>query len=122
MMYVLIVFLPLIAALLAGLFGRSLGDRPSQIITSGAVIVSAVLSWVALYQIAFQQTTETIELLKWIDSGDFDVSWALRIDSLTAVMLVVVYTVSAGGHDYSLCFLSNDRTSPRFMSYISCSS
>ena len=119
MMYVLIVFLPLIAALLAGLFGRSLGDRPSQIITSGAVIVSAVLSWVALYQIAFQQTTETIELLKWIDSGDFDVSWALRVDSLTAVMLVVVNTVSAVVHVYSIGYMSHDPHKPRFMAYLS---
>ena len=119
MMYVLIVFLPLLAALIAGLFGRALGDRPSQLVTSGAVIVSAVLSWIALYQIAFQQTTETIELLKWIDSGDFDVSWALKIDSLTAVMLVVVNTVSAVVHVYSIGYMSHDPHKPRFMSYLS---
>nr|WP_206376079.1 NADH-quinone oxidoreductase subunit L [Sneathiella chungangensis] len=119
MMYVLIVFLPLLAALIAGLFGRSLGDRGSQLITCGAVIISAILSWVALYQIAFQQTTEAVELLTWINSGDFDVNWALRIDSLTAVMLVVVNTVSAVVHVYSIGYMSHDPHKPRFMAYLS---
>ncbi len=119
MMYVLIVFLPLLAALIAGLFGRSLGDRGSQLITCGAVIISAILSWVALYQIAFQQTTEAVELLTWINSGDFDVDWALRIDSLTAVMLVVVNTVSAVVHVYSIGYMSHDPHKPRFMAYLS---
>ncbi|MFC4270414.1 NADH-quinone oxidoreductase subunit L [Sneathiella chungangensis] len=118
-MYVLIVFLPLLAALIAGLFGRSLGDRGSQLITCGAVIISAILSWVALYQIAFQQTTEAVELLTWINSGDFDVNWALRIDSLTAVMLVVVNTVSAVVHVYSIGYMSHDPHKPRFMAYLS---
>ena len=119
MMYVLIVFLPLVAALIAGLFGRAIGDRGSQLVTSTAVIIGAILSWVALYQIAFQQTTEVIELLTWIDSGDFDVNWMLRIDSLTAVMLVVVNTVSAVVHVYSIGYMSHDPHKPRFMAYLS---
>ncbi|MEX1035280.1 MAG: NADH-quinone oxidoreductase subunit L [Sneathiella sp.] len=119
MMYVLIVFLPLIAALIAGLFGRSIGDRGSQLVTSGAVVIAAILSWVSLYQIAFLQTTEMVPLLTWIDSGDFDVSWALRIDSLTAVMLVVVNTVSAVVHVYSIGYMAHDPDKPRFMSYLS---
>lgn len=119
MMYVLIVFLPLLAALIAGLFGRAIGDRGSQLVTSTAVIISAILSWVALYQIAFQQTTEVIELMTWIDSGDFDVNWMLRIDSLTAVMLVVVNTVSAVVHVYSIGYMSHDPHKPRFMAYLS---
>ncbi|MBO0335023.1 NADH-quinone oxidoreductase subunit L [Sneathiella sp. CAU 1612] len=119
MMYVLIVFLPLLAALIAGLFGRAIGDRGSQLITCTAVIISALLSWVALYQIAFQQTTEVVELLTWIDSGDFDVNWMLRIDSLTAVMLVVVNTVSSVVHVYSIGYMAHDPHKPRFMSYLS---
>ncbi|WP_367281210.1 NADH-quinone oxidoreductase subunit L [Sneathiella sp.] len=118
-MYVLIVFLPLVAALIAGLFGRAIGDRGSQLVTSTAVIIGAILSWVALYQIAFQQTTEVIELMTWIDSGDFDVNWMLRIDSLTAVMLVVVNTVSAVVHVYSIGYMSHDPHKPRFMAYLS---
>ena len=119
MMYVLIVFLPLLAALVTGLFGRSMGDRGSQVVTCTAVIISAVLSWVALYQIAFLHTTVMVDIFTWIDSGDFDVTWALRIDSLTAVMLVVVNTVSAVVHVYSVGYMSHDPDKPRFMAYLS---
>ena len=119
MMYVLIVFLPLVAALIAGLFGRAIGDRGSQLVTCTAVIIGALLSWLALYQIAFLHTTEVVELLTWIDSGDFDVAWSLRIDSLTAVMLVVVNTVSAVVHVYSIGYMSHDPHKPRFMAYLS---
>ncbi len=119
MMYVLIVFLPLGAALITGFFRKSLGDRGSQIVTCTAVIISAILSWLALYEIAFLQTTETVELFTWVNSGDFDVTWALKIDSLTAVMLVVVNTVSAVVHVYSVGYMSHDPNKPRFMAYLS---
>jgi NADH-quinone oxidoreductase subunit L len=119
MMYVLLVFLPLLAALIAGLFGRVIGDRGAQLITSGAVTISAILSWVSLYQVAFNQSPEMVELFTWISSGTFDVSWALRIDSLTAVMLVVVNTVSAVVHVYSIGYMSHDPHKQRFMAYLS---
>ncbi|USG59630.1 NADH-quinone oxidoreductase subunit L [Sneathiella marina] len=119
MMYVLLVFLPLLAALIAGLFGRFIGDRGSQLVTSGAVIFSAILSWVSLYQVAFNQSPEMVELFTWISSGSFDVSWALRIDSLTAVMLVVVNTVSAVVHVYSIGYMAHDPHKQRFMAYLS---
>jgi NADH-quinone oxidoreductase subunit L len=118
-MYAAIVFLPLIAFIVVGIFGRSLGDRPSQIITSGAVSLSAVLSWVAFYTVAISGNPETIHLFRWIESGDFNVSWALRIDQLTAVMLVVVNTVSALVHIYSIGYMSHDPHKPRFMAYLS---
>jgi len=118
-MYAAIVFLPLIAFIVVGVFGRSLGDRPSQIITSGAVSLSAVLSWVAFYTVAISGNPETIHLFRWIESGDFNVSWALRIDQLTAVMLVVVNTVSALVHIYSIGYMSHDPHKPRFMAYLS---
>ncbi|OUR77105.1 NADH-quinone oxidoreductase subunit L [Alphaproteobacteria bacterium 46_93_T64] len=118
-MYVLIVFLPLLAALIAGFGARQLGDRGSQIVTSGAVSASAILSWVALFQVAFGSAPTTIELFTWINSGTFDVSWSLRVDSLTAVMLVVVNTVSALVHIYSIGYMSHDPHKPRFMSYLS---
>ncbi|WP_420854605.1 NADH-quinone oxidoreductase subunit L [Sneathiella marina] len=118
-MYVLLVFLPLLAALIAGLFGRFIGDRGSQLVTSGAVIFSAILSWVSLYQVAFNQSPEMVELFTWISSGSFDVSWALRIDSLTAVMLVVVNTVSAVVHVYSIGYMAHDPHKQRFMAYLS---
>ncbi len=119
MMYVLIVFLPLIAAMLAGFGGRQLGVRGSQIVTCGAVGISAILSWIALIQVAFGNAPQTLELFTWIASGTFDVSWSLRIDSLTAVMLVVVNTVSALVHIYSIGYMSHDPHRQRFMAYLS---
>ncbi|MCW5752394.1 MAG: NADH-quinone oxidoreductase subunit L [Alphaproteobacteria bacterium] len=118
-MYQLIVFLPLAAAILAGLFGRRIGDRGAQIVTCGAVGVAALLSWVALYRVGFQGQVAVVPLFTWIDSGEFEVMWQLRIDQLTAVMLVVVNTVSALVHIYSVGYMSHDTSIPRFMAYLS---
>ena len=118
-MYVLIVFLPLLAALIAGLGQNQLKDRGSQIVTAGAVSISAILSWVAFFQVTFGGQAQTVELMSWITSGSFNVSWSLRIDSLTAVMLVVVNTVSALVHIYSIGYMSHDPHKPRFMAYLS---
>jgi len=120
-MYQTIVFLPLLAALIAGLFGNRLGDRGAQILTCGAMIVSTVLSWVAFYQVALTPGDHAVhvQVLSWIVSGDFNVNWAFQIDSLTAVMLVVVNTVSCLVHIYSVGYMSHDHHIPRFMAYLS---
>jgi NADH-quinone oxidoreductase subunit L len=118
-MYHAIVFLPLIAFLIVGSLGRVLGDRPSQWITCGAVITSAVLSLVAFWQVALGGQPVKVEVASWIVSGTFDVSWALHIDQLTAVMLVVVNGVSALVHVYSVGYMSHDPHKPRFMAYLS---
>jgi NADH-quinone oxidoreductase subunit L len=119
MMYVLIVFLPGIAALIVGLFGRLLGDRPSQLLTSLAVTLSAVLSVVAFFQIAGTDHVERIQILQWISSGGLDFSWAILVDPLTAVMFVVVNGVSALVHWYSIGYMSHDRHKARFFAYLS---
>ncbi|MFZ5931165.1 MAG: NADH-quinone oxidoreductase subunit L [Pseudomonadota bacterium] len=118
-MYSAIVFLPLIGALVAGLFGRRIGDTASQIVTCGGLVISALLSVVALYQVGFLHQPETVQLLRWIDSGAFEVDWVLRIDTLTAVMLVVVNGVSALVHIYSIGYMAHDPHKPRFMAYLS---
>lgn len=120
-MYQTIVFLPLVAALVAGLFGRQIGVRGAQVVTCGALIVSAVLSWVAFFQVAIAPGDNAvhIQVLSWIVSGDFNVNWAFQIDSLTVVMLVVVNTVSCLVHIYSVGYMSHDPHIPRFMSYLS---
>ncbi|WP_315923649.1 NADH-quinone oxidoreductase subunit L [Mesorhizobium sp. SP-1A] len=119
-MYQAIVFLPLIGFLIVGLFGNSLGARASEFITSGLLVVSAVLSWIAFFTVAFG-TGEvfTVPVLRWIQSGGIDVSWALRIDTLTVVMLVVVNTVSALVHIYSIGYMHHDPSRPRFFAYLS---
>lgn len=94
-------------------------DRAAQYVTSGAVLISALLSWVLFFDVAVGGHVRTIELADWIRSGGLDVSWALRIDQLTAVMLVVVNTVSAMVHVYSIGYMADDPQKPRFMGYLS---
>ncbi|MEZ5756981.1 MAG: NADH-quinone oxidoreductase subunit L [Emcibacteraceae bacterium] len=120
-MYQAIVFLPLLAAIIAGLFGARIGDRGSQIITCGALIISALLSWVAFFSVALAHGdhAEHVQVLSWIVSGDFNINWAFKIDTLTAVMLVVVNTVSCLVHIYSIGYMSHDPHIPRFMAYLS---
>lgn len=118
-MYHLIVFLPLLAAIIAGLFGRKIGDTAAMAVTCVAVIISAILSWVAFYLVIYNGQVVTVKVLDWIDSGSFSVDWALKIDQLTAVMLVVVNTVSAVVHVYSVGYMSHDEHRPRFFAYLS---
>ena len=118
-MYSAIVFLPLIGCLIAGLFGRQIGVKASQVITSGLLVISAILSWVAFVSVALQGNAETVQVLSWIDSGALEADWRLRIDTLTAVMLVVVTSVSSLVHIYSVGYMSHDPHQPRFFAYLS---
>jgi NADH-quinone oxidoreductase subunit L len=119
MIYQAIVFLPIIGALIAGLFGRILGPRPSELITTALLMAAAALSWVAFIDVGFSHTTQKITILRWITSGELDVSWTIRVDTLTAVMLVVVNTVSALVHLYSIGYMHEDESRQRFFAYLS---
>ncbi len=94
-------------------------DRTAQYVTCGALILAAVLSWVLFFQVNGEAKPHIIELFRWIQSGALDVSWAIRIDRLTTVMLVVVNTVSACVHVYSVGYMADDPNKPRFMGYLS---
>src|SRR3990170_4174698 len=118
-MYQAILFLPLVGALVAGLFGRLVGARPSEVITTTLVLITALLSWLAFYQVAIQGEEQRIELLRFIDSGDLKAVWSLRIDTLTAVMLVVVTMVSGLVHLYSIGYMEEDTGRPRFFAFLS---
>src|SRR3990167_2486593 len=118
-MYQAIVFLPLLGCLVAGLFGRWIGARGAELLTSALLIVSALLSWYAFVDVGFLGHEARIRLFTWIASGGLQVDWSLRIDSLVAVMLVVVTTVSALVHVYSIGYMSEDPHRPRFFSYLS---
>lgn len=160
-MYQLIVFLPLVGAILAGLLGTNAfrmmgttiethpphgagaadhghdhdhghddhghgdhGHHPyptpwAAYLTSGLLVITAVLSWAALWQFMHEAEPLKIEVLRWVNSGALNANWALRIDTLTAVMLVVVTTVSALVHIYSIGYMSHDPYQPRFFSYLS---
>jgi len=113
------VFLPLAGAAIAGLFGRRIGDRASQIVTCGAMLIATALSIDIFIDVALHGHARTHTLINWITSGSFSVDWALRIDTLTAVMLAVVNGVSAMVHVYSVGYMAHDKGIPRFMSYLS---
>ncbi|WP_445800657.1 NADH-quinone oxidoreductase subunit L [Temperatibacter marinus] len=117
-MYKAIVFLPLIGFLIAGCFGRQIGDKASQYVTTGLLIVSAVLSWVAFTQI-MNGHKEIVHVLTWVSSGDLQFNWSFKIDMLTGVMLVVVNTVSSLVHMYSISYMEEDPHKPRFFAYLS---
>lgn len=114
-----VVFLPLLAALVTGLSVRVIGDRAAQLITTGALIAAAICAGFVFQDVIAQGNTGTITLMKWIESGDFKAEWALKVDALTAVMLIVVTWVSAAVHMYSIGYMSHDEHKPRFMCYLS---
>ena len=118
----LIVLLPLLAAAIAGLFCRIIGDRPAQIVTCAALLIAAALSIFVFVRIGFGPENGklvVVKLFTWIDSGTLDIDWSLRVDTLTAVMLIVVTGVSSMVHVYSIGYMAEDPGIPRFMSYLS---
>ncbi|RXH35599.1 NADH:ubiquinone oxidoreductase subunit L [Bradyrhizobium nanningense] len=95
------------------------GSRGAELITTGLLFVSAALSWMTLVDVGFMHHDARIQLLPWIFSGDLQVWWTLRVDTLTAVMLVVVTTVSSLVHLYSIGYMDEDPNRPRFFGYLS---
>ena len=118
-MEISIIALPLIASIISGFFGKFIGDRNSEIVTSLLVSISAVFSIVVLYNVIQNQYEENIIIATWISSGALDVNWSMKIDALSAVMLVVVTLVSSLVHIYSIGYMSHDPHKPRFMAYLS---
>lgn len=122
-MELLAVFLPLIAFLIAGIFGKNIGDKGAQFVTCAALIVAAFSSIVLFFDVIlnreFADQSYTTVLMDWISSGDFKVQWALRIDTLSIVMMCVVNIVSACVHVYSIGYMSHDASKGRFMAYLS---
>jgi NADH-quinone oxidoreductase subunit L len=114
-----IITLPLIAAIISGFFGKYIGDRNSEIVTSLLVSISAIFSVIVFYNVVFNQYEDNIIIATWINSGTLDVNWSMKIDSLSSVMLVVVTSVSALVHIYSTGYMSHDPHKPRFMAYLS---
>ena len=115
----LLVFLPLVASFIVGIFGRFLGDRISQLITCSFVLISSALSIYIFSDVAINSNTYNLKIFNWITSGGLVLNWSINIDTLTSVMLVVVTSVSALVHVYSVGYMSHDPDKPRFMSYLS---
>ena len=115
----LLVFLPLVASFIVGIFGRFLGDKISQFITCSFVLISSALSIYIFSDVAINSNTYNLKIFNWITSGGLVLNWSINIDTLTSVMLVVVTSVSALVHVYSVGYMSHDPDKPRFMSYLS---
>ena len=118
-MEISIIALPLIASIISGFFGKIIGDRNSEIVTSLLVTISAIFSAFVLYEVIFNQYQDNIIIATWINSGSLDVNWSMKIDPLSAIMLVVVTSVSSLVHIYSIGYMSHDPHKPRFMAYLS---
>ncbi|WP_156255997.1 NADH-quinone oxidoreductase subunit L [Sandarakinorhabdus oryzae] len=116
----LLVFLPLLTALVAGLGGRAIGHTAAKAITTGGLFVSAALAWTIFIGFWLNDSAGyTVPVLDWIESGNLSVHWALKVDTLTAVMLVVVTSVSALVHLYSWGYMEEDPSQSRFFAYLS---
>ena len=123
-MAVTVLLAPLLGAIIAGLFWRAIGERPAQIVATGLLMLSALLSWVIF--LTHDGSVQQITLMRWIDSGSLVGDWAIRLDRLTAVMLIVITTVSALVHLYSFGYMAHDDNfrenesyRPRFFAYLS---
>ena len=114
-----IVFLPLLSSLISAFFGKKIGDKHSQLISSTLVGISAILSIYIFYLVLFQNYSSNKLVFTWIGSGNFFVNWSIYIDTLTAVMLVVVSLISTIIHFYSIGYMSHDPHKSRFFSYLS---
>jgi NADH-quinone oxidoreductase subunit L len=119
-MILAIVFLPLLGFLIAGLFGRVIGARASELVTTILLLACAAMSWMVFFDVGFGHgEAHTSVLANWITSGAMKIDWSLRVDTLTAVMLVVVNTVSSLVHLYSIGYMHEDPDRPRFFGYLS---
>jgi NADH-quinone oxidoreductase subunit L len=114
-----LLFLPLLASITSGFFGKYIGDRNSEVITSLFVSISALLSLFIFYQVIVNGYESNVVIATWINSGTLDVNWSIKIDALSSVMLVVVTLVSSLVHVYSIGYMSHDPHKSRFMAYLS---
>ncbi len=121
----IILFAPLLGSILAGLAYKQLGERLVIIFTIGLLFISAILSWLVFLGMDHGEVREVV-FFRWIDSGSLKVDWGVRLDTLTSVMLVVINTISAFVHLYSLGYMAHDpnwkaseQYRPRFFSYLS---
>ena len=123
-METILLFAPLVGALIAGFGWRIIGDQGAQWVTTGLLFLSALLSWILF--LGHDGVTEQIHILDWVQSGTLDTAWAIRMDRLTAIMLIVITTVSALVHLYSVGYMAHDENfrdnesyRPRFFAYLS---
>ncbi|MCC7321016.1 MAG: NADH-quinone oxidoreductase subunit L [Rubellimicrobium sp.] len=122
-METIILFAPLVGAIIGGFGWRVIGETGAQWLTTGLLFLACLLSWIVF--LSFDGVTRQIEILRWISSGELDTFWAIRLDRLTAIMLVVITSVSALVHLYSFGYMADDHNfhgenyKARFFAYLS---
>ncbi len=120
----IILFAPLIGAIICGFGHRVIGEKPAQWTATGLLFLAAFLSWIVF--LGFDGEMSRIQILRWIESGSLSTDWAIRLDRLTAIMLIVITTVSSLVHLYSFGYMAHDENfrdsesyRPRFFAYLS---
>ena len=120
----ILLFAPLIGALICGFSWRLIGEQAACVTATGLLFLSCLLSWFVF--LGFDGETYTVPLFTWIESGTFFTDWAIRVDRLTAIMLIVITSVSALVHLYSFGYMAHDENfkegesyRPRFFAYLS---
>jgi len=111
--------LPLASAILAGLFGRKIGERGAGMITTSLIGITSILSWLVFYEVGLSGVTVFVPLFSWIEIGSLYVPFGLLFDSVTSLMLIIITFISTLVHFYSIGYMKGDPHVPRFMSYLS---
>jgi NADH-quinone oxidoreductase subunit L len=119
LLIILSVFLPLAGAVVTGLFVRNLSPLSAQLLTCVPMVSAAVTALLVFYGVVYNGLDASRNILPWIQSGGFSISWSLHVDVLTACMMVLITSVSAVVHVYSVGYMSHDNHRPRFMAYLS---
>ena len=118
-MYILVLFMPLLSAIISGLFGRKIGTKGAGVLTGSCIVASLIISCCIFYEIVLNSSVTYIKLWKWFDLELLITNFGLQFDSLTSIMLIVITSVSALVHIYSIGYMAGDPHLPRFMSYLS---
>nr|YP_001648669.1 NADH dehydrogenase subunit 5 [Igernella notabilis]ABW83949.1 NADH dehydrogenase subunit 5 [Igernella notabilis] len=118
-MYLLIIFITFLSASVTGLFGRKIGTKGAGLFSSICIIISAGVAYYIFYEVVLCGSVVFLKLGKWINTDILIISFGLQFDSLTAIMLVIITSISAMVHIFSLGYMKEDPHIPRFMSYLS---
>jgi len=118
-MYLVLIFLPLLASISSGFFGRKIGVSGAQWITCSSVVITTILAITVFFEVGLNNIPVTIKLFRWVDSESLDVFWGFNFDALTISMLIPVLIVSSLVHIYSIGYMSHDPHNQRFFSYLS---